>query len=63
MNALVAHDRRVYVVIAILTFEYRYEGLIEGHIEDPVHEKDHVAEETDYVLCVVFAVLEEVVHV
>lgn len=63
MDALVALNRLVYIVCAILAVKDRYECFVEGHIKDPVHEEDHVTEEADNVLRVVFAVLQEIVHV
>ncbi|TNV72350.1 hypothetical protein FGO68_gene8455 [Halteria grandinella] len=63
MQPLEAFDRLVYVMVAIFAIKYRNKGFIEGHIEDPVHEQDHVSEQPHYVLRVVFAILQEIVHV
>ena len=63
VEALVALNGFVNVVSSILAIEYGDECLVEWHVEYPVHEEDHVAEEAHHILRIVFAVLQEVVHI
>ena len=49
-------------MMAVITAQDRDKGLIEGHVEHPVEQENHVAKKHDCVLRVVLAVLQEEVR-